>query len=156
MNDLLSVAVGVGLAVGLIFAEFFGLAAGGLIVPGYLALALPHPGDVVLTLGAGWLTFAVVSLLARHTVLFGRRRSAVTILVGYLLGALARGLSTPDADGAVLVPIELHVVGFIIPGLIGLWMARQGVLATVASILIVASMVRLLLVVALGDGMLPT
>lgn len=154
MNDVLSIAVGLGLAAGLVFAEFFGLAAGGLIVPGYLAVALPRPGDVLLTLGAGWVTFAIVDVLSRHLILFGRRRSAVTILVGYLLGALARGLSTPAVDGTVLVAADLQVVGFVIPGLIGIWMARQGVVATVASLLVVACMVRLLLVAALGDGML--
>ena len=35
--DLLPVSVGIGLAVSLLFSELFGLAAGGMVVPGYVA-----------------------------------------------------------------------------------------------------------------------
>ena len=39
MTDLLTVAIGIGLAISLLFSEMFGLAAGGMVVPGGL------PGD---------------------------------------------------------------------------------------------------------------
>jgi poly-gamma-glutamate biosynthesis protein PgsC/CapC len=151
MDSLLSISVGIGLATGLMFSELFGLAAGGLIVPGYIAIELNRPGTVALTLLAGWLTYAVIRALSTVMILYGRRRTALTILLGYLLGFAARWATTQIGGDAS----HLDVIGFIIPGLIAIWMARQGVVATVASVLIVSVMVRLLLIVAVGDLMNP-
>ena len=36
-------SVGIGLALSLFFSETLGLAAGGMVVPGYVALMLHHP-----------------------------------------------------------------------------------------------------------------
>src|SRR5205085_1961587 len=54
--ELLPLSIGIGLAVGLVLNELFGIAAGGMIVPGYLALSLTKPADVALTVGGGLLT----------------------------------------------------------------------------------------------------
>ena len=53
MTEFLPLSVGIGLAVSLLFTEIFGLAAGGMIVPGYIALYLTRPVEVGLTLAAG-------------------------------------------------------------------------------------------------------
>ena len=42
MIDFLPLSIGIGLAVSLLFSEIFGLAAGGMIVPGYIGLYLNH------------------------------------------------------------------------------------------------------------------
>jgi len=54
--ELLTLSIGIGLAASLLFSELFGLAAGGMIVPGYLALSLTRPFDLLLTVGAGLCT----------------------------------------------------------------------------------------------------
>ena len=51
--ELLTLSIGVGLVIGLLFSELFGLAAGGVVVPGYLALYLTQPEAVLFTLGSG-------------------------------------------------------------------------------------------------------
>ena len=61
LMELLTVSIGLGLAVGLLFSELFALAAGGLVVPGYIALSLSHPLDVALTIGVG-----IASAALRH------------------------------------------------------------------------------------------
>ncbi len=38
MVELLSLSIGLGLAVSLLFVELFGVAVGGMVVPGYVAL----------------------------------------------------------------------------------------------------------------------
>jgi hypothetical protein len=68
MMELLTLSVGIGLAVSLLFTEMFGIASGGMIVPGYIALSLTRPWDVVLTLGAGFVTFAIVHTLPGRVV----------------------------------------------------------------------------------------
>ncbi len=147
MLELLPISVGIGLAVSLLFTELFGLAAGGMIVPGYLALNLDRPLVVLLTVAAGLVTFAIVRALSSFMILYGRRRTVMMILVGYAVGMLVRW--SVGSFGAV-GGIELEVVGFIIPGLIALWLDRQGVVETLAALLTASVVVRLVLVLALG------
>jgi poly-gamma-glutamate biosynthesis protein PgsC/CapC len=122
--------IGIGLVISLLYSELFGVAPGGIIVPGYLALAIPQPLTVLLTIGVALLTYFVVQVLASIAIVYGRRRTVLSILIGFGLGALARNIV--GAGGAV-GPFELDVVGYVIPGLLAIWMDRQGVVVTVCS-----------------------
>lgn len=155
MSDLLPLAIGIGLAVSLLFSELFGLAAGGMVVPGYIALALPNPLSVALTIGAGFATYAIVHALSSIAIVYGRRRTVLMIVVGYLVGALMRLL----VDEAMGTPLNAHqesftVIGYIIPGLIAIWYDRQGIIATTATLLTAAVVVRLTMVLILGVELL--
>src|SRR5690606_42049447 len=83
--ELLLLSVGIGLVISLFFVEMFGFTAGGMIVPGYLALSLHKPLDVALTVGAGFITYAIVHTLASFMIVYGRRRTVLMILTGYLV-----------------------------------------------------------------------
>ena len=150
MEAILPLAVGVGLCISLVFSELFGLAAGGMVVPGYIALAMSHPAGVLFTLGAALIVFSVVQALSKVMILYGRRRTAITLLLGYLVGI---GLRTLTGDIAGLGS-EYNVIGFIIPGLIALWIARQGALETFVSIITVSVVVRLVMVLLVGEALL--
>ncbi len=145
--ELLTVSIGLGLAASLLYGELFGLAAGGMVVPGYMALYANKPVDVGLTLLAALMTFGVLKGLSQIAIVYGRRRTALTILIGYLIGLAFRmwldSQVTPFTEGAI--------IGFIIPGLIAIWYQRQGVLETTLSLLTAAIIVRMVLVVMLGD-----
>ncbi len=145
--ELLTVSIGLGLAASLLYGELFGLAAGGMVVPGYIALYANKPVDVGLTLVAALLTFGFLKGISQIAIVYGRRRTALTILVGYLVGLAFRmwlqSPVTPFAEGAI--------IGFIIPGLIAIWYQRQGVIETTLSLLTAAIIVRMVLVVFLGD-----
>ncbi|MCB9575905.1 MAG: poly-gamma-glutamate biosynthesis protein PgsC [Polyangiaceae bacterium] len=145
--ELLPLSVGIGLAISLFFTEMFGIAAGGMIVPGYLALNLTRPIDVALTIGAGFATFAIVHTLSSFTIVYGRRRTVLMILVGYLVGMAVRfsAGSIGHVDGN-----ELTVIGFIIPGLIAIWLDRQGIVETLAALVTASVVVRLILVIIVG------
>jgi poly-gamma-glutamate biosynthesis protein PgsC/CapC len=148
---LLSVAIGIGLVVSLLFAELFGLVAGGMVVPGYIALYLNRPAHVAMTLGTAVAAYVVVRILATVTIIYGRRRTAAMILVGYLFGAAASVLKTTIPameEGGV------EVIGFIIPGLIAIWIDRQGLVETVATLLTAGVVVRLILLIIFGAEML--
>jgi poly-gamma-glutamate biosynthesis protein PgsC/CapC len=145
--ELLTVSIGLGLAASLLYGELFGLAAGGMVVPGYMALYADKPLDVGLTLLAALLTFGVLKGLSQIAIVYGRRRTALTILIGYLMGLMFRmwldSGTTPFTEGAI--------IGFIIPGLIAIWYQRQGVLETTLSLITAAIIVRMVLVVLIGD-----
>lgn len=148
MIDLLPLSIGIGLVVSLIFSELFGLAAGGMVVPGYIALHLARPVDVLLTLAAAFATYAVVHAMSSIMIVYGRRRTVLTILVGYLLGALLRGLA--QVPGPLWAEIDFSMIGYIIPGLIAIWMDRQGLVSTISSLLVASVVVRLVLVLCVG------
>lgn len=150
MNDLLPVAIGLGLAINLLFSELFGLAAGGMVVPGYVALNLHRPMDVLLTLGAGVVTFFLVHLASLVTIVYGKRRTVLMILVGFLLGSLVRQAPAPVLENLTSVGAHGQVIGFIIPGLIGIWIDRQGIVETLSVLLTAAVVVRLLLILFVG------
>lgn len=140
LTEILPVSIGVGIVTGVLFSEAFGIATGGIVVPGYLALFANQPFAIGLTVGAGFLTYAVVRALSMYLIIFGRRRTAVMILFGYLVGVVINQFSGQESTG-------VEVVGYIIPGLIALWMDRQGIVQTLASLTIVTVIVRLALVV---------
>lgn len=150
MIELLVLSIGVGLAVSLLFSESFGYAPGGLVVPGYFALFLTEPAHILLTLLAAAVTFVIVRGIGTVLIVYGRRRTVLMILVGYLAGILLPGLLTGagPADGG-----ELTVIGYIIPGLIAIWMDRQGPVETVSALVIVSVLVRMVLVLMVGDRM---
>ena len=145
--ELLSLSIGLGLAGSLMFGELFGIAAGGMVVPGYMALYADRPIDIGLTLLAAFVTYGILMGLSQIAIVYGRRRIALTILIGYLVGmAFTWGIGVQYERIT-----ESAVIGFIIPGLIAIWYQRQGVLETTISLVTAAVMVRMLLIVLLGE-----
>lgn len=151
MTELLPLSIGIGLAVSLLFSELFGLAAGGMVVPGYIALSLHRPLDVVLTVGVGLLTFVVVHALSSLMIVYGKRRTVLMILVGFVLGAGVRALSGQGGG-----PLDMQLIGYIIPGLIGIWIDRQGLVETLSALVTASVVVRLVLVIVAGSELGPS
>ncbi len=144
-------AIGLGLVVSLVFSEILGLAAGGLVVPGYIALYLDQPLRVIGTILASLVTYGAIRLLSRFILLYGRRTMVFCVLAGFLFGYLTRHLLVFNtALGIGLDTSVLQSIGYIIPGLIAYWMLRQGIVETICTMLMGAFIVRLALVVAHG------
>jgi gamma-polyglutamate biosynthesis protein CapC len=149
--DLLSISIGLGLGVNLLLSEFFGIAGGGLVVPGYLALHLTEPITMIVTLAAGLAAFILVRALGSIIIVFGRRRTVLMILAGYLVGMAARYFI--EAHGAG-VGMEHRVVGYIIPGLIAVWLDRRGIVESFCSLITASVVVRLILILVLGSRLI--
>lgn len=151
MIDLLSLSIGIGLVVSLLFSEIFGLAAGGMVVPGYIALSLGRPLDVALTLVAAFLTYILVHALSTIIIIYGKRRTVLMILVGYLIGTLVRSLAAQSHT--ITDDTGYTVIGHIIPGLVAIWFDRQGPVETVSALLTASVIVRLVLILFFGSEM---
>ena len=54
---MIELAVTLGIVLSLIFVEVFGIAAGGIVIPGYIALQLNNPDRLIGTLLISFLTF---------------------------------------------------------------------------------------------------
>ncbi len=126
----------IGLLLALLYTEATGTSPGGLVVPGYLALYLDQPLRIAATLAVAAVSVLVYRLLSRRLILFGRRRFVLMILLGVVL-AQAWFLVHPRLFGA---PLELRVIGWVIPGLLASNLERQKPLPTLASLATVAVM----------------
>lgn len=137
---MLTVTLTIGVAVSILLSELTGLTAGGIIVPGYVALILDSPRALggVFVLAA--LTFAAVRLLGLQLVLFGSRRFGLMVLLGLVLSTGAK-LVRPGFDP---LPLDWAGLGYVVPGLVAHHSDRQGIAPTVLMITIAAPMVRLL------------
>jgi poly-gamma-glutamate biosynthesis protein PgsC/CapC len=150
MLTLLTISIGLGLVISLAFVELFGVAAGGMIVPGYIALNLDDPLSVLITLLISYFCFFIVHALSTIFIIYGRRKTALTLLLGFILGAILRHFIEPEL---VLNGLELTVIGYIIPGLIALWIDRQGVVETIAVLITASVILRLILIIVTGGDM---
>lgn len=143
------IAVGIGVAFSLIFHEVFGLAAGGIVVPGYIALNFHKPWMLVGTLLVALTTWLLIRVISRFVFVYGRRRMVIAVLLGFLLGYLSRQLW-----GNGVGDIRLEAIGYIIPGLIANWMERQGVYKTITTVLMGGAAVRLISIIVTGGGII--
>lgn len=149
---MVEVAVTLGLVVSLVFYEAFGLAAGGLIVPGYIALQLASPGQLVGSLGVALATMAVVKLVAKKAFIFGQRQLTLCVLVGCMFSIASRNLL--DFRIGSTMP-ELYAVGWVVPGLIANWFLKQGVARTLCAVLVTATVVRCVVILAFAGATFP-
>ena len=151
MTETAILYIGIGIVVSLLYSESFGVAPGGIIVPGYLALGIDQPAALLATFAVALLTFFAVRVLASVAIVYGRRRTALMILIAFAIGSLVRGVGGGLSLGPLIGPLEIDVIGYIIPGLIAIWMDRQGVVVTVSSAL-TASVATRLVGLLLGAG----
>lgn len=149
---MVEVAIALGLVLSLLAYEGFGLAAGGLVVPGYIALQLGAPERLAGVFIVAGTTAAILALVSRYAFIFGRRQLVLAVLIGCLLSIASRRYLAFDIG---LDTLELKAVGWVIPGLIANWFLKQGVTRTICAIVITSTLVRLLVILAFGGALLP-
>lgn len=173
--NILAVAIGIGLFFTLLLTHTLGLAAGGLVVPGYVALQLTDPLSLAITLLAALITYLIVKVISSFAIIYGRRQTIIMILTGYLIAGLfdlfignlvnwADLQMIAGGDGAqarvgmlestmMMAVMESSIIGYIIPGLIAIWFERQGVLQTLCGLAVTAVLVRLALIVIMPESL---
>ena len=167
-----AIAIGLGMIISLILTEAVGVTAGGLIVPGYIALSLHNPYAVAFTFCISLMTLFLLNFLSKFIIIYGKRRLVFCLLLSFTLGSLIRdiplyfitykpeefflfsgffhylNMSLYDFNNYLAsYSGEMIYVGWLIPGLISNWMDRQGALSTISTILIVSSVINLILMV---------
>jgi len=144
VESIIQAAVGLGVIISLLFSELLGASAGGIVVPGYIAMYLDRPMQILGTIVVSLLTWGIIRLISNFTLLFGKRRMVLSILVGFILGWASRLLVYQNVT---VYTYQLQSIGYIIPGLIANWFERQGFWKTITSLGVSAVLVRLILMV---------
>jgi gamma-polyglutamate biosynthesis protein CapC len=120
-----------GVLVSVLCLGLTGIAPGGVIVPGYLALFVNSPLRIAGTLAVALLTVFCFRLASRYWILFGTRRFAFMILTAALWTVLWIRFFPAVLPGS----IEFRVIGWVVPGLIANNFERQGVVVTTAALI---------------------
>ncbi|MED3464696.1 poly-gamma-glutamate biosynthesis protein PgsC [Bacillus thuringiensis] len=138
----LYVALVLGVTLSLIFTEITGILPSGLIVGGYLALIFDQPIFVAFIFLISILTYLiVVHIIGRFTILYGRRKFALMLIIGICL-KLIFDYSYP------ILPFEVYEfrgIGVIVPGLIANTIQKQGVVLTISTTLLLSGITFLIL-----------
>jgi len=149
---MIELAITLGLVFSLLSYEVFGLAAGGIVVPGYIALQLDHPERLMGVLIVSLLTYLIIKVLSNYTFLYGRRQMVISLLIGVLLANFSRHFLHINIASTTL---ELQAVGWVIPGLIAHWFSKQGVFKTLSVLFITSVLVRLIVIMLFVGSLLP-
>ena len=132
--------IGIGMVLSLFLTETLGVTAGGIIVPGYIAMNLDNPSRLIVTFGISLIVYLIIKILSNFILIYGKRRLVLALLLGFLLGYFMRSENNILSS---LMDMDFVVIGNIIPGLIANWMDRQGVLRTIFTVLITAGVTKL-------------
>lgn len=133
MNDILLL----GIFLSLIFTELTDLSPGGIIVPAYFAMYAYDWKRLFGTIILALLCMALVHLMSKCMILYGRRRYAVYIMTGVLLKFLISALGVGASFS----------IGSLIPGILGRDMEKQGADKTLISLGIVTLLIRLIFII---------
>lgn len=149
---MIELAITLGIIISLLFIESFGLAAGGLVVPGYIALQLDSIDKILGTILVSVLTYGIIYSLSKVMFLFGRRQMVVSLLIGTILSIISHNYLFANVGDSTF---ELNAVGWVIPGLIAHWSLKQGVVKTFSILTITSILVRLIVIIAYQGALFP-
>ncbi|MBS3788921.1 poly-gamma-glutamate biosynthesis protein PgsC [Candidatus Bipolaricaulota bacterium] len=130
----------IGMLGSLFYIELTGLYAGGIIVPGYIALYFDQPLRILGTLVVSLFALLIYRFISPHLILYGRRRFVLILFLGGILTMIWYRF----VPGYFPVILELRVVGWIIPGLIANTFVKQGITITLASLILVSTVTYLI------------
>ena len=142
---MVEISIGLGIIFSLVLSEALGVTAGGIIVPGYIALFLHQPVQVLSTFAVAILVLSIIKILSKVMFLYGKRRIVLALILGFFFGYLSRIIYI-DSESIK----NVAVIGNIIPGLIANWMDRQGVVRTISVVILTSVMVKLAVILLFG------
>ena len=149
---MVELAITLGLIFSLLSYEVFGLAAGGIVVPGYIALHLSQPDRLAGIILVSFATYLIIKIIGNYAFLYGRRQMVLCLLVGCLLANISRQFLTLDVAGNM---VQLEAVGWVVPGLIAHWFGKQGIFKTISVLFITAVLVRLIVIIIFNGELFP-
>jgi poly-gamma-glutamate biosynthesis protein PgsC/CapC len=119
-----TICLAFGMLLGMFYYQKTGWACGGIITPGVIAMYMGDPGKVLVSVAAGLVTWVILDILVRFFSLYGRQRLATAMLI-----ALALRYPLVSVWGETSLWL-----GWVVPGLIGADIQRQGMAITLTAV----------------------
>lgn len=155
-GELTAQSATLGLAIGLVFSLLCylitNLSPGGMITPGWIALALVQDyRQAVMIVGATVITFGLTKLVQRVVILYGKRLFAAVVLIGVLMQLTL--LLVLQRDFPLLFVHQ--TLGFVVPGLVAYQLVRQPIGSTLLATSVVGGATYAVLVSGILVGVVP-
>lgn len=155
-GDLAPETATLGLAIGLVFSLLCylitNLSPGGMITPGWLAIALAQDWrQAVLIVVMTFVTFLLTKVLQRIVILYGKRLFAAVVLLSVLLMLSLFLLIQRDFP---LLFVH-QTLGFVAPGLIAYQLVRQPRAATLLATGVVSAATYVIMISGILVGLVP-
>jgi len=131
-----------GIILSIIFYEITEISPGGLIVPAYIAFYINTPQRIIITIIAGILTFLIVKFISNHTIIYGRRKFALCIMISFMVRLILKYFNIYIVNEYEIYILGGSVIGVIIPGIMAQEMDRHGIIRTVSSLMILSIFIK--------------
>lgn len=131
-----------GIILSIIFYEITEISPGGLIVPAYIAFYINTPQRIIITIIAGILTFLIVKFISNHTIIYGRRKFALCIMISFMVRLILKYFNIYIVNEYEIYILGGSVIGVIIPGIMAQEMDRHGIGRTVSSLMILSIFIK--------------
>lgn len=131
-----------GIILSIIFYEITEISPGGLIVPAYIAFYINTPQRIIITIIAGILTFLIVKFISNHTIIYGRRKFALCIMISFMVRLILKYFNIYIVNEYEIYILGGSVIGVIIPGIMAQEMDRHGIVRTVSSLMILSIFIK--------------
>lgn len=130
-----------GIIISIIFYEITEISPGGLIVPAYLAFYMDNPKRVIVTIIAGIVTYFIVKVISDRTILYGRRKFTVYVLVGFLMREVLKQFNI-FLEGYDIFILGGNIIGVIIPAIMARDIERNGMIKSIFSLLMLSTFIK--------------
>ena len=134
-----------GVILSIVFYEITEISPGGLIVPTYFALYLDNPTKIILTAFISLMTYLLLKILSNYTIIYGRRRFTVCIILSFLIKTLLKYFNIYILNENEIYFFNIAIVGIIIPGILAQEIDRNGVIKTLSSLIILSIFIKSLI-----------
>jgi poly-gamma-glutamate biosynthesis protein PgsC/CapC len=137
MNELIIVS----LIISIIFSDITNIIPGGIIIPFYFVLYIYDPVKIAATVLTSIACVFAVKFLSRYTILYGRRKFAMYIIIGIII----KIIFTYIYFGNSYMFYNLSMtIGYVVPGILGRVMERQGIIKTLGGLSIVVLIIAII------------
>lgn len=129
-----------GLLISLIYSEVTGISPGGIIVPAYFAIFINDPYKMLMTIVTSLICVGLIKLISNHTILYGRRKFTVYIVFGIIIKIFITYFAF---DNLFMFYNLSMTIGYLVPGILGLQIEKQGAVITLSSLGIATILIHL-------------
>lgn len=151
--QLATACLGIGLVFALLCYLTTNLSPGGMITPGWIAVALiedPPQAGVILVMTI--VTYVLTRVMQRYVILYGKRLFAAIVLLSVLLQMTLFVIVQRDLP----LLFAHQTLGFVAPGLIAYQLVRQPPKATIMATTMVTGITYAVAVTGVVAGLVPT
>lgn len=130
-----------GIIISIIFYEVTEISPGGFIVPAYLAFYIDNPKRVIVTILSGIVTYFIVKVISDRTILYGRRKFTVYVLVGFLMREIFKQFNI-FLEGYDIFILGGNIIGIIIPAIMARDIERNGMIKSIFSLMMLSTFIK--------------